>query len=398
MTGSGKHLALFIRSLGGGGGAERMMVTLAGAFASRGHRVDLVLGRVEGNFVGDVPESVRVVDLGGRSVLTALPSLLRDPWNAWPLVPALVNLNPPWVLGCLPALVRYLREERPDAMLSALNYTNITALWAHHLAGVPTRLVVSERNTLSVRAGREVKRRLRVLPRLVRRYYGWADGVVAVSAGVAEDLSQLTGIPRSSIRTTYNPVVGPEIAAQAAEALDHPWFAPAAPPVLLAAGKLKPQKDFVTLLEAFALLRRRRPVRLVVLGEGPARRDLEARARALGIEDDVVLPGFVANPFAYMARSGVFVLSSAWEGLPGVLIQAMACGCPVVATDCPSGPAEILDKGEHRPLVPVGDARALSTAIESVLGNPPDPDRLRDRAQAFSVDNSVDRYLESLVG
>ena len=148
MTDSGKHLALFIRSLGGGGGAERMMVTLAGAFVGRGHRVDLVLGRVEGNFIGDVPESVRLVDLGGRTVLTALPALVRDPRNAWPLVPALVNLNPPWVLGCLPALVRYLREERPDAMLSALNYTNITALWAHHLAGVPTRLVVSERNTL----------------------------------------------------------------------------------------------------------------------------------------------------------------------------------------------------------------------------------------------------------
>jgi glycosyltransferase involved in cell wall biosynthesis len=398
MTGSGKHLALFIRSLGGGGGAERMMVTLAGAFASRGHRVDLVLGRVEGNFVGDVPDSVRLVDLGGRSVITALPALLRDPWSAWPLLPALVNLNPPWVLGCIPALERYLREERPDAMLSALNYTNITALWSHHLAGVPTRLVVSERNTLSVRAGREVRRRLRALPRLVRRFYPWADGVVAVSAGVAEDLAQVTGIPRSEIRTTYNPVVGPEIAVQAAAPLDHPWFASGEPPVLLAAGKLKPQKGFTTLLEAFALLRRRRPARLIVLGEGPQRRELEARVHALGIENDVALPGFVANPFAYMARSAVFVLSSAWEGLPGVLIQAMACGCPVVATQCPSGPAEILEKGEHGPLVPVGDAPALSTAIESVLEAPPDSDQLRGRAGAFSVESSVDRYLESLVG
>ena len=398
MTHSGKHLALFIRSLGGGGGAERMIVALAAAFADRGHRVDLVLGRVEGNFVGDVPESVRLVDLGGARVLAAVPALLRDPWNAWPLLPALVNLNPPWVLGCLPALVRYLRENRPDAMLSALNYTNITALWAHHLAGVPTRLVVSERNTLSVRAEREMKQRLRVLLRLVRRFYPWADAVVAVSAGVAEDTAQLTGIPRSSIRTTYNPVVGPEVAVQAAASLDHPWFAPAAPPVLLAAGKLKPQKGFVTLLEAFAQLRRRRQARLVVLGEGPQRRELEARAEALGIEDDVIFPGFVANPFAYMARSAVFVLSSAWEGLPGVLIQAMACGCPVVATDCPSGPAEILEKGEHGPLVSVGDASALSAAIESVLENPPDPDALRGRAQAFSVDSSVDRYLESLVG
>jgi glycosyltransferase involved in cell wall biosynthesis len=387
------HIALFIRSLAGGGGAERMLVTLAGAFARRGHRVDLVLGRREGNFVEAVPEDVRVVDLGGGSWPTALRLAARDARWAWPIFP----WHPPWVLSCAPALAAYLRRERPDAVLSALNYTNLAAIWARRLADVPVRLVLSERNTLSRRAARG-PRRLRSLPGKVRRFYPEADVLAAVSDGVAEDLAAVLGVPRERIRTTYNPVVGPDLLAHARAPVAHPFFAPGQPPVVLAAGKLRRQKGFATLVRAFARLRRRRPLRLVILGEGPQRRLLEALVLALGLERDVSLPGFQPNPFAFMARSAAFALSSEWEGLPAVLIQAMACGCPVVSTDCPSGPAEILDKGAYGPLVPVGDATRLAAALDSVLDAPPDRARLVERAAHFSVDASADRYLELLVG
>ena len=397
MAGGGHHLAIFLRSLVGGGGAERMMVTLAGAFHERGHRVDLVLGRAVGNFFDEIHPGVRVVDLGARTILPALRALGRLPGEGLRMLPAFLPPAPPRVLGCIPALERYLREDRPDAMLSALNYSNLAAVWARRLAGGSTRLVVSERNTLSVRARRSSERSLRALPAMIRRFYPWADAVTAVSDGVADDLARISGIPRESIVTTWNPVVSPALAAAAAQPLDHPWFRPGEPPVVLGAGKLRPQKEFGTLIDAFARVRAERPARLVILGEGPEEGRLRVRARRLGISADVELTGFVANPFAYMARSAVFALSSAWEGLPSVLIQAMACGCPVASTDCPSGPAEILEGGALGPLVRVGDAPALAAAILGLLEAPTPPERLRRRAEDFSVERVAERYLRVML-
>jgi glycosyltransferase involved in cell wall biosynthesis len=387
----GRHIAIFLRSLAGGGGAERVVVTLANALAERGCRVDLVLGRDEGSFLDAVAADVHVVGLGGGSWPATLRFALADPARAR----RLYTWTPPRVLSCVPALARYLRRARPDAMLTGLNYTNLTALWARQRAAVPTRMVLVEHNTLSMRAAHGPPR-LRDLPGKVRRFYPEAAALVAVSDGVAEDLARVLRIPRPRIRTIYNPVVSDELAALAEEPLDHPWFAPGQPPVVLAVGKLRPQKDLPTLLEAFAQLRRRRPARLLVLGEGPLRSRLEARVRALGLEGDVALPGFQRNPFAFMRRSAAFALSSRWEGLPTALIEAMACGCPVVATDCPSGPAEILDKGALGPLVPVGDAPALARALEALLDAPTPPERLRGRAALFSVERSVGQYLEVL--
>jgi len=394
----GHHLAIFLRSLVGGGGAERMMVTLAGALHERGHRVDLVLGRAVGNFLDEIHPGVRVVDLHVRTILSALPALLRLPSEGVHLLPAFVPPAPPRVLGCIPGLARYLASERPEAMLSVLNYSNLAAVWARRLAGVPTRLVVSERNTLSMRASHASTRSLRALPALIRRFYPWADAVTAVSDGVAEDLARVSGIPREAIVTTWNPVVSPALHEAAAQPLDHPWFQPGEPPVVLAAGKLRPQKDFATLIDAFAKLRARRPARLVILGEGPEESRLRVRARRLDVSTDVALEGFVTNPFAYMARASVFALSSAWEGLPSVLIQAMACGCAVVSTDCPSGPAEILEGGALAPLVPVGDSDALAAAILGLLDSPPDRERLRRRADDFSVERVTERYLAAMLG
>ncbi len=398
MSTPGRHLALFIRSLGSdGGGAERVWLNLAEAFARRGHRVDLVLGRRTGHFADAVPPGVRVLDLAVRSRLPLLGAALRDPRSALALAPALTALPPPWILAAVPALATYLLRERPQALLSALSYGNVAALWARHRAAVAVRVAISEHNTLSVRAAQARARRWRVLPEVEARWYPRADAILAVSEGVADDLARTARLPRSRIAVTYNPVVTEGLAAAAREPVDHDWLRPGGPPVVLGVGKLKPQKRFDVLLEAFARARARRPLRLVILGEGPLRRSLGRRAAELGVAGDVAWPGFVANPFAWMARSGVFALSSAWEGLPTALIEALACGCPVVATDCPSGPAEILAPGGLGSLVPVGDAVALAGAIEAALDDPSDPAARRARAADFAVDRVAPRYLEALV-
>lgn len=363
-----KYLALFLPSLRGGG-AERVMVNLARGFVERGLDVDLVLAKAEGPYLSRVPSEVRVVDLGASRVLASLPGL-----------------------------VRYLRQERPRALLSAINHANVAALWARRLARVPTRVVVSEHNTLSRGSANATSLRARLMPLWVRAFYPWADAVVAVSEGVAKDLIRITGLPPEKVQIIYNPVVTPELYARAEEPLDHLWFAPGESPVVLGVGRLTAQKDFPTLIRAFAEVRRQRPARLIILGEGEDRPRLEALVKELGLENDVALPGFVENPWAYMAQAAVFVLSSAWEGFGNVLVEAMACGCPVVSTDCPSGPAEILENGKYGPLVPVGDVESLGRAIIRVLDASPNSALLKFRAREFSLGNISNEYLDVLLG
>ena len=365
-AGEKMKLALFLPSLRGGG-AERVMVNLARGFVERGLQVDLVLARAEGPYLSQVPKEVRVVDLGAQRVLHSLPGL-----------------------------VRYLREERPQAMLSALNHANIVAIWAKLLARVKTRLVVSERTTLSRSTENASSIRVKFIPFLVKAFYPYADVVVAVSRGVAEDLIARIGLTAEKIKVIYNPVVTPELFTKAEEPLDHPWFRPGEPPVILGVGRLTKPKDFPTLIRAFALVRKERPARLMILGEGEERPNLEALVRELGLEEDVALPGFVENPYKYMKRAAVFVLSSRWEGLPTVLIEAMALGTPVVATDCPSGPAEILEGGKWGRLVAVGNETSLARAIILALSKPVNAGELRSRAQLFSVDGVVQLYLDLL--
>lgn len=391
------HLAVFVRSLAGGG-AERNMIQLAGGFAERGHRVDLVVGRGGGAFAAEPPASVRLVDLGGPRFWRTLWALLRDRATARALAPSLLSASPPSVIGCAPALADYLRREAPDALFSALVYSNVTALWARRLAGAVTRIVVSERNAVCARVAADRRRRVQRIPALLRLFYPRADAVACVSRGVADDVAAVTGIPRARIHATYSPVVSGRLAAGVPDApVPHAWLEPGSPPVLLGVGKLKPQKRFDTLLRAFARLRTTHTARLVILGKGPGRRALWALARELGVADDVALPGFVSDPFPWMRHAAVFVLASAWEGLPSVLIQAMACGCPVVSTDCPHGPREILEGGVHGPLVPVGDDAALARAIAAVLDQPPAAERLRARAAAFAVGPVVDATLPLLL-
>lgn len=363
---SSKRLAIFLPAMGGGG-AERAILKLAQGITARGIAVDLVLARAEGPLLTEVPESVCLVNLNARRLLTSLP-----------------------------ALVRYLRRERPAALLSVL-HANLIALWAKRLAGVPTRVVVSERNTLSQKARHYASDlRMRLTPQLVRCFYPWADGIVAVSEGVADDLVQVAGIPRERIRVIYNPIVTPDLRAKAQALLEHPWFGSGEPPVILAAGRLTAQKDYPTLIQAFAQVRKTRAARLLILGEGEERPVLEALIRQLGLEQDVSLPGFILNPYPFMVQAALFVLSSRWEGLPGVLIEALYCGVPLVAADCPSGPREILAEGKYGLLVPVGDPIALSRAIEVTLAgkktHPP-----RESWLPFELETVVRQYLNVLL-
>jgi glycosyltransferase involved in cell wall biosynthesis len=361
-----KHIALFLPSLRGGG-AEKVMVNLALGFVEQGLKVDLVLAKAEGPYLSRVPEEVRVVDLGARRVLYSLPGL-----------------------------VRYLRRERPQAMLSALNYANIVAIWAKLLARVQTHLVVSEHNTLSCSTQNASSVRVKLLPLLIKIFYPYADAVVAVSHGVAEDLITMTGLPMEKVKVIYNPVITPELFVKAEEPLDHPWFRPGEPPVVLGVGRLTKQKDFPTLIRAFALVRKERPARLMILGEGEERPKLETLARELGIEEDFVLPGFVENPYKYMKRASAFVLSSRWEGLPAVLIEALALGVPVISTNCPSGPAEILEHGKWGCLVPVGEPHLLARAILEILQNDVRIPSHKTAWERFSKENAVIAYLQVL--
>jgi glycosyltransferase involved in cell wall biosynthesis len=235
------------------------------------------------------------------------------------------------------------------------------------------------------------------MPQLIRRFYPWANSIVAVSKGVADDLAQTAGLPRERIQVIYNPVVTPELREKAQTPLDHPWFKPGQPPVLLAVGRMSPQKDFPTLIRAFARVRQTRPAKLLILGEGKERPGLETLVRQLGLGQDVSLPGFVTNPYPYMARTSLFVLSSRWEGLPGVLIEALYCGAPIIATDCPSGPTEILADGRYGQLVPVGDVTALARAIETTLvSKTPDPPP--ESWRPFELKTVVNQYINMLWG
>ena len=357
-----KRLAIFLPSLNGGG-AEHAMLNLAHGLSERGLSVDLVLAQAKGPYLANVRKSLRLVDLKASRVLLSLPEL-----------------------------VRYLRRERPEALLSALDYANITALWARRLAGLPIKAVVNEQNTISRSANNSARRRQKIVPYLAKRFYPWSDGIVAVSEGVAGDLSQVLGVPREEIRVIFNPVVTPELHQKAQGPLNHPWFKVGQPPVVLAIGRLTVQKDFPTLIQAFARVRQRQSARLVILGEGPDRPILETLVNELDIDEEVALPGFVENPYAYLGRASLYVLSSRWEGLPTVLIEALCCGVPIISTDCPSGPREILADGHYGSLVPVENVAALAEAIESGLaGDTPRP--TVESWRPYTQKTVVDQYI-----
>jgi glycosyltransferase involved in cell wall biosynthesis len=320
------------------------MADLGAAFSRLGYGVDVLTIHPDGPNRSRLPAAVRVLTIGKGRIIRAFPDLIR-----------------------------YLRRTRPRAMLSTITAANVVAALAVRTAGVPVRLVVREPSTLSIAALRGPTTKHRLLPWFVRATYGFADAVVAVSNGVAQDLADIARINPERISVIPNPVVTDDLRRMAAAPFTHDWFQAAEPPVIVSLGNLKPAKDHDTLIRAFARVVEKIPARLLILGEGSERSALESLVRQLGIAPFVDMPGFVDNPFPYLARAAVFVLSSAWEGSPGALVQALACGAPVVATDCASGPREILKDGRFGHLVPVGDVGALASGIRSMLDNPRPP-------------------------
>jgi glycosyltransferase involved in cell wall biosynthesis len=311
------------------------------------------------------------------------------------LLPVLLTRRSPSAYRMLPALVRYLREHQPDALISNFPFENLLAIAARRLAATDTALIVSEHNMVDLARRREAKWKRRFLPGLLRRQYPMADAIAAVSDGIAEDLAERTGLPRERIKRIYNPIVDARLLARARERPEHLWFRPEAPPIVLGAGRFASQKDFPTLVRAFARVRMQRPARLIILGQDQdgQHEALLALAHELGCEQDVSLPGYVLNPFAYMAGAAVFALSSRYEGFANVVAEALACGCPVVSTDCRSGPSEILAGGRYGRLVPVGDDAALAEAILEAIDQPGRAAGRRQQASMFSVERALTDYL-----
>lgn len=367
-AGEGPRLSVFLHDLTPGG-TERMMVNLINEFAECGQAVDLVLLNAVGSFLSQVHPDVRIVNLDKKRALRGIP-----------------------------ALARYLRQERPAALLSALTHINLAAILAGLLARQPTRVVISERSTISREIAETKSRAMTVAPLLIPCLYRRADRIIAVSRSGADDLAKTAHIARERITVINNPVVTRRIRQLATCELSHAWFETGEPPVILGVGRLSAEKDFATLIRAFAIARTRTPARLVILGEGPERTTLQGLIRDLNLNDSVDLPGFTDNPYRYMARAAALVLSSRWEGSPNVLVEAMSLGIPVAATDCPSGPSEILEGGRLGPLVPVGDTAQLADAIAGLLAEPRDTQALRERAAEYGAERARDRYLEVLLG
>lgn len=365
MSYKASRVALFLGFFGGGG-VERITANLAHGFVKSGVEIDLLHYDKESPHLWRLPSETRIIPLKASTVYQSLPGI-----------------------------VSYLRRERASALLSASHYMNEVCLLAKLISGSQTRVIVAEHNQLSKKTRNATTFKNRLTPLSSHFLYPWADGIVAVSDGVAKDLAQTANLSLDKITTIYNPVITKEMLTNAEEPVNHPWLTSKKCPVILGVGKLEAQKNFPNLIRAFAKIRAVREARLIILGWGPNRSQLEDLVKELNLEDDVDLPGYVQNPYPYMAHASVFALSSAWEGLPTVLIEAMALKTPVVSTDCESGPSEILAGGKYGHLVPVNDSKALADAILQVLsGNSKSVDS--SWLAQFTLETATQKYLSIL--
>jgi glycosyltransferase involved in cell wall biosynthesis len=367
-TDPGRIACLF--STSGHSGVDRLAQHLLPALAARGYRVDLLRVRRHGpdlSAAAATTPRLDIIDLGSRHTY-----------------------------ACVPGIVRYLRRARPGVMLSDKDRVNRTAFAARALAGVPTRLFLRSGTTLSVDLASRgpVQRRLQRWS--VGRLYRHAAGVLVPSRGAAADLTAFAGLAPGLVQVVPTPVVPDALFDDPPAAPAHPWFHDPDAPLILGVGELSPRKDFSTLLRGFARLRAHRPCRLMILGEGGERQALLAEAAALGVADDVALPGFVPKPYAELAHADLFALTSRWEGMPLVLVEALALGTPVVATDCPSGPRELLANGPPDALVPVGHAPALAKALAALLDAPPAAAALRQAARPYAIAAATTAYLAAM--
>ena len=362
-----RRIGIFI-SFSGDGGVEKMICNLAQGLLNLGIEVDLLLARAEGKHTAHIPDGARLISLATRHTLSALPGLTA-----------------------------YLRREKPSALLAAKDRAIKVAVLARFLARSDVRLLGRIGTTVS--AALETRHPLRraIWYLSMRIFYRFTDGIIAVSEGVARDVMRITSLPADRLPVIRNPVITPKLHRLAKESAPHPWLDEPGTPVITGMGRLTRQKDFATLIMAFARVRKTRECRLIILGEGGQRRAIGTMIRELGIEKDVHLPGFVQNPYSYLSRSSLFVLSSRWEGSPNALTEALALGIPVVSTDCNSGPREILQDGKYGNLVPIGDVERMASAIISTLSNPLPENLLKGAVSEYTVEKAARSYLGLLL-
>lgn len=362
------YVCIYITSFGDGG-VERMLVNLAWGMSTLGARVDFIVESQDAPYLKSLPEAVRVIEFGKTSKQQKISKLAE-----------------------------YLAAEQPDTLISAKVDDDLVSLEAKCRSKARTRIFLRPGTTFSERLDARKRNPLKkwLTYRKLRRIFEQADGVITVSDGVAQDLIDNVGVPSDKIEVVRNPNITPNLYPLAEQPVDHPWFQPDQLPVFIGMGGLRRQKDFPTLIKAFAQVNREQPSHLVILGKGHKLRELRALADSLGVGDRVDLPGFVENPYAYLSRASVFVLSSLWEGSPNVLSESLALGTPVVSTDCRSGPIEITQRGKYGKLVAVGDVDALGHAMLDTLRNPPDSDWLKTAVGEYRMEKSAKAYLVAM--
>ena len=366
------HIAIltpFLHHASGYGGITPWLVNLANGFVEKGAKVDILVNAKQETQLNYPPlhDAIQVINQGYHKY------------------------------EAFKALLDYIDKEHPSVLLTAGHRYNGMGAWAKRFVKGNTKIFLSMHENIS--AGSKnmswLKKRLRYSG--IRHLFPTTDGVISVSRGVADDLIKL-GLPEKRSHVIYNPIVNQTLIEQSLAVTEHPWLQEKTTAVLVGVGRLEPQKDYQTLLRAVAIVNKRRPCRLIILGEGREREALSSLANQLGIQPQLDMPGHVSNPFNYMRASDLFVLSSAWEGFGNVLAEALAVGTPVVSTDCPSGPSEILNNGEFGPLVAMQDPNALAKAICATLDNPLPAETLQARGQSFSVQTAIDQYWQHMLG
>ena len=360
-------LAILV-SFSGQGGVERMIANLCESLVDAPIDLDVLLIKARGPYVDRLPESAKIIPLRARHSLTSV-------WE----------------------VARYLNRQRPDALLAIKHRGILAALRARQLARTDTPIWGRLGTTVSAALANKSAWRRQHWYRAMRKHYPKLEKLIAVSQGVADDVLDITGMSESRVAVLRNPTITPEMLAAATEPVEHLWLSvDSTVPVIMGVGRLTEQKDFATLIAAFAKVRSQREARLLILGDGELRSKLIAQATTLGVDKHVALPGFQSNPWAWMSKASVFALSSRWEGSPNTLTEAMALGVPVVSTDCPSGPRELLDSGRIAPLVKMGDVNVLASALLSVLAEPPRSEVLSEAVSAYHRDVSATAYLQTL--
>ena len=365
-----KKIAFYLPSLAGGG-AERVILFVVGVAAARGFDVDLVVANAQGPYLHEIPEGVNLIDFKVNGSLHALPYL-----------------------------VSYLRRVRPQALLSALERANVAAVLARIISDIPFRLVISERTHISSQNRFEKGFWFAITPFMIKKFYPKADALIAISNGVADDLGNIAGKKiLEKTKVIYNPARLDHIRTHMVESVDHPWFN-GREKIIITVGRLALQKDHETLLRAFSLVNLDIAARLIILGEGDLMLNLQKLAADLGVAERVWMPGFVPNPWKYMSKSNVFALSSLWEGFGNVLVEALACGLPIVSTDCPSGPSEILGGGQIGILVRPGDVNGMAEGLALAFKQPErlmNPMIVEQTLSQFNPEIIADKYIKVIL-